>query len=294
MTTLTSTTDVSRAQASPFAAASLFSLEGRTAVLTGASGFLGRAMARGLLANGARLVALGRSERLAGEAASWRGEFGEDRVVDHRLDMDDGDELSDRLMQIAATERVDVLVNNAHDLGPATGFNDPSGRIESDEALAAIERNLAAGVGWAAATCRVFGGQMRAQGRGSIVNISTMYAKVAPDPALYEGTEFMNPVGYAPSKAGLEALTRYLASFWGADGVRVNAIAPGPFSNTEDQTANSVDPDDPFLLRLKERTCLGRTGRSGELVGALLYLASEASSYVTGQTLVVDGGWTVR
>ena len=89
------------------------------------------------------------------------------------------------------------------------------------------------------------------------------------------------------------AFTRYTASFWGPHNVRSNAILPGPFSNTQDTGPNSVSEGNFFLERLKARTCLGRTGRPEELVGALLFLASDASSYVTGQAIVVDGGWTV-
>ena len=133
---------------------------------------------------------------------------------------------------------------------------------------------------------------MKAARRGSIVNVATMYAVVAPSPRLYEGTRFMNPPGYSAAKAGMLAFTRYVAAFWGQYGIRSNAILPGPFSNTEDAGSNSVNAGDPFLDRLKDRTCLGRIGHPSELVGALLFLASDASSYVTGQGLLVDGGWT--
>jgi NAD(P)-dependent dehydrogenase (short-subunit alcohol dehydrogenase family) len=119
-----------------------------------------------------------------------------------------------------------------------------------------------------------------------------MYAVVAPRPTLYEGTTFLNPPAYSASKAAMIAFTRYVASFWGRYGIRANAILPGPFSNTEDAGPNSVQAGDPFIEKLKANTCLGRIGRAGELAGALLFLASEASSYVTGQSIVVDGGWT--
>jgi gluconate 5-dehydrogenase len=89
------------------------------------------------------------------------------------------------------------------------------------------------------------------------------------------------------------AFTRYVASFWGLYGIRANAILPGPFSNTQDQGANTVRDDDPFLERLKARTCLGRVGKPEDLAGALLFLASDASSFVTGHGLMVDGGWTI-
>jgi gluconate 5-dehydrogenase len=109
---------------------------------------------------------------------------------------------------------------------------------------------------------------------------------------LYEGTNFMNPPGYSAAKAAMLAFTRYTASFWGPHGVRANAILPGPFSNTEDLGPNSVR-DNSFLERLSSRTCLNRFGRPEELAGALLFLASDASSYVTGHALTVDGGWTI-
>ena len=134
---------------------------------------------------------------------------------------------------------------------------------------------------------------MKQHHRGSIINIATMYALVAPSPHLYEGTAFLNPPGYSAAKAGMVALTRYMASFWGPAGIRANAILPGPFSNTQDTGSNAVRGDEAFLDRLRQRTCLGRIGRPAELIGALLFLASDASSYMTGQTLVVDGGWTI-
>lgn len=274
-------------------AASLFSLEGKSAVLTGATGFLGRTMARALLANGARLIALGRSDRLDPLTKEWAAEFGSDRVRSYRVDMYDLEALGAVLETIVDQEMpADVLVNNAHELGPQTGFNTPDGSLEA-ATLEQWMRNLTGGVYWAALTTQKIGGTMKKRGGGSIVNISTMYARVAPSPRLYDGTDLMNPPGYSAAKAGLVALTRYTASFWGAYGVRANAILPGPFTNTDDSGPNSVAAADPFLERLKDRTCLARTGRPHELVGALLFLASDASSYVTGHELVVDGGWTV-
>jgi NAD(P)-dependent dehydrogenase (short-subunit alcohol dehydrogenase family) len=269
----------------------LFSLEGRTALLTGASGFLGRTFARALLGNGARLIAVGRSPRLDELSAEWGREFGADRVRAHRVDMYDVPAFSAVLDEIATREAVDVLVNNAYEMGPNTGFNTPQGTLET-ATLEQWTRHFTSGIYWPALTVQTLGPGMIARGRGSIVNISTMYALVAPDPRLYEGTSFLNPPGYSSAKAGMLAFTRYVASFWGRHGIRANAILPGPFSNTEDVTGNSVDAADPFLDRLAQRTSLGRTGRANELVGALLFLASDASSYVTGHALVVDGGWT--
>ncbi len=272
---------------------SLFSLKGKTAVLTGASGFLGRTFCRTLLANGVRVVALGRSERLETEAAQWARDFGENSITVERIDMYDSAALNRTCDAIAEREaRIDILVNNAHELGAATGFNVPEGSLENST-FDQWQRNLQGGVYWSVQTTQRIGIRMKSQGSGSIINIATMYASVAPRPQLYEGTASLNPPGYSASKAALVAFTRYTASFWGNFGVRANCISPGPFSNTEDVAGqNSVNEDSPFVERLKGYTVLNRIGRPGELCGALLFLASDASSYVTGQDLRVDGGWT--
>ena len=271
----------------------LFSVSGKTVVLTGASGFLGRTFARALLINGARLVALGRSERLLREGKAWAKEYGEANASVHQVDMYDIAGLTETLSRIAEQETsIDVLVNNAHELGPATGFNVPQGSLD-DASFDSWMRNLTGGVYWAALATQKLGVKMKQQGAGSIINISTMYALVAPRPQLYQDTNFVNPPAYSASKAALLSFTRYVASFWGQYGIRANAILPGPFSNTEDLEAkNAVQRDSPFIERLKGFTCLGRIGEPHELVGALLLLASDASSYMTGQGIVVDGGWT--
>jgi gluconate 5-dehydrogenase len=270
----------------------LFSLEGKTAVLTGASGFLGRTFA--LLANGARVVALGRSERLKKEAEIWSEQFGPDKIAVHQIDMYDVPALNTLCDTIAATEAsIDILINNAHELGSATGFNVPEGSLENST-FDQWQRNFQGGVYWAVQTTQRLGIKMKEQHCGSIINIATMYATVAPRPGLYEGTTSLNPPGYSASKAALAAFTRYTASFWGTSGVRANCISPGPFSNTEDigTGQNAVQEDSPFVQRLKGYTVLNRIGRPIELVGALLFLASDASTYVTGQNFNIDGGWT--
>jgi NAD(P)-dependent dehydrogenase (short-subunit alcohol dehydrogenase family) len=271
----------------------LFSVARKTVVLTGASGFLGRTFVRTLLANKARVVALGRSERLLHEAEDWAKEYGEQNISVHRVDMYDIPALSQTLEHIIQLEpSIDVLVNNAHELGAGTGFNVPEGALE-EATFEGWMRNLTGGVYWAALTTQRLGARMKQQGRGSIINISTMYAVVAPRPQLYQGTNFVNPPAYSASKAALLSFTRYVASFWGQYGIRANAILPGPFSNTEDLSSNNaVQQNSPFLERLKSFTSLGRIGQPQELAGALLLLASDASSFITGQGLVVDGGWT--
>jgi gluconate 5-dehydrogenase len=270
----------------------LFSLDGRTAVVTGGAGFLGRTLCAALLENGARVVVLGRSDRLDEEAARWSQTYGDDRVRAIKVDMFDRPALERAAESLAAEEQPSILVNNAHEMGPGTGFNTEDGTLENADWDQWV-RNFSGGVWWPALLAQKLGAGMRERGGGSIVNIASMYALVAPSPALYEGMAFANPPGYSAAKAGMVALTRYIASFWGRWGVRANAILPGPFSNTEDDGPNAVPGDDPFLDRLRARTTLGRVGEPNELAGALLFLASDASTYVTGHALVVDGGWTI-
>lgn len=275
-----------------YEAQTLFSLEGRTVLLTGASGFLGRTIAETVLSNGASLAAMGRSERMEEIAGYWADRFGKDRVRPVRVDMTNHSAfvaaVDDLLSEIGT---IDVLINNAHDLSPDAGFNTPEGHLEEAD-LKQVQSNLDGGVLWPLTAIQKVGSGMRSAGRGSIINVASMYGLVAPSPKLYEGTDFLNPPGYSTSKGAMLALTRYVASFWGPYGIRSNALVPGPFSNTQEKGPNTVTPKDPFITRLSERTALGRIGRREELAGAVLFLASDASSFVTGHALVVDGGWT--
>ena len=196
---------------------------------------LGRTFALALLANGARVVALGRSERLQAEAKGWANEFGADKISVKQIDMYDTTALNDLCDAIAAEEKtIDVLINNAHELGASTGFNVPEGVTRAGELRALDEEPTGRRVLGGADDAAVGGADERGEARGSIVNIATMYATVAPRPQLYEGTSSLNPPGYSASKAALAAFTRYTASFWGTSGVRANCLSPGPFSNTED------------------------------------------------------------
>lgn len=271
----------------------LFDVRGKTVFMTGASGFLGRTMTRALLANGARIVAVGVFDRFARFRDAVRNEFGKDRFTAYEADLDDAGQFRTVLETIAAREGyIDVIINNAHTLGTKTGFNSMSGLLEN-ASLDQIQANLSGGVLWPFLAVQILGRAMIERRRGSVINIASMYAVIAPNPRLYDGTSFLNPAGYSIAKAGMLAFTRYVASFWGQYNIRCNALLPGPFPNTEERTENSVTRGDIFLERLQERTCLNRVGKPSDLTGALLFLASDASSYMTGQALVVDGGWTI-
>lgn len=277
-----------------YRAADLFDLSGKKALITGASGYLGRTMVQVLLENGASVVALGSSDRFDayGRSMLERQEMA-GRFVPYRVNFDDAAALAMTLKEIQDHEGfIEIVVNNAHALGARTGFNGRDGALENATS-AQIQANLDGGVLWPLSIAQALGRRMREHGRGSIINVASMYAVVAPNPRLYEGTTFLNPAGYSAAKAAMLALTRYIASFWGPDGIRCNALLPGSFPNVETKTENSVSEGDFFVNRLAERTCLRRVGRPRDLAGALLFLASDASAYVTGQALQVDGGWTI-
>lgn len=270
----------------------LFNLCGKTIVVTGACGYLGRHFVRGLLGAGGRVVMMSHSQALDEHVRAYANEFGPSQVAASQVDFYQLDLLDSSLRQLVSQEQVDVLVNNAFDFSSRTGFNTPDGELESstfDQWRCAFE----SGIYWAVRTTQILGSQMKERREGSIINVSSMYGVVSPNPKLYEGTRFFNPPSYGVAKAGLLAFTRYVSSYWGKYNVRCNALVPGAFSNTEDQSYNAVAPNDAFVKRLEERTLLNRIGRPRDLLGALIFLASDASSYITGQTIVVDGGWTV-
>lgn len=269
-----------------------FDLSGKTVLLTGASGFFGRYISEAFLAAGGAVVMLGRSEKLKEIEGNFVKKYGKAKVSAYQVDFYDLPKFKKVLHEVTRRHKIDILINNAFDFSTKTGFNAPDGRLEEstyEQWLAAFE----SGIYWAVLTTQIVGGQMMARKSGSIINISTMYAQVAPSPELYRGTTKFNPPSYGAVKAGLSALTRYTASFWAEYNIRANTISPGPFSNLETITANSVAAQDPFLSRLRYRTLLGRTGHPRDLLGTLIFLASDASSYMTGQNIAIDGGWTV-
>lgn len=135
---------------------------------------------------------------------------------------------------------------------------------------------------------RAVGNAMAENGGGSVVLFSSMYGSVSPDPRIYEKPMNPNPIEYGVGKAGIQQLTRYLAVHFGKSGVRCNAISPGPFPNP------NIQRDQPaFIERLSKKVPLGRVGQSPEIAGAVAFFVSDASTFITGQNLAVDGGWTV-
>jgi NAD(P)-dependent dehydrogenase (short-subunit alcohol dehydrogenase family) len=250
----------------------LFSLAGRTAVVTGASAGLGERLARVLAAAGAQTAVIARRadalERLAAEVPG---------VIALPADLSEAGQVRDvaaRALDVLGG-RVDVLVNNAAYIA--------GGITAEDETLEQIQRTLAVNLVAPILLAQAFVPGMRAHGSGSIVNVTSMVAAV--------GIGRFPQAAYAASKGGLESITREWAAQWSRHGVRVNNLAPG-FVATE-MTESVIDHErvQAWILR---NTLIPRHGVPEDFDGALLFLASDASRYVTGQTLRVDGGWTAR
>lgn len=265
----------------------LFSLEGKTAVLTGAGGFFGRYFAEALLDSGANVILLERSP----ETMGFLSERVRDRCKSFFADLYDHKAAQNCYRKILSDNRVDILINNAFDFSQKTGFNTLAGKLEN-AIFEQLQACFESGVYWAIQATQIFGYAMKKQGNGSIVNICSMYAVVVPSPDLYEGTDKFNPPGYSMAKAGLLQFTKYTASFLSPE-VRVNAISPGAIPNTESQGPNAITGSNPVLERLSRKILLKRMGHPQDLIGALIFLASDASSYITGQNIIIDGGLTV-
>jgi len=247
-------------------------LSGRLALVTGASGKLGPVWIGALAEASARVVGIDVSPAEVDGAESVE-------VAD----------VTDRDSLLALRERLgaipDVLVNNAGIDQPPSG--DAGSLAIEDVPLDDFRRVLDVNLAGTFLATQVFGSAMRDAGRGSIVNIGSLYATIAPDPAMYDhlGLEppFLKPPAYGASKAGVVSLTRYFARLWGPHGVRVNALSPGG-------VLGGQDPE--FLRKFTARTPLRRLAEGADLAAPLLFLASDESSYVTGHELRVDGGFT--
>lgn len=251
---------------------SLFDLDGRVAVVTGASSGLGSRFARVLHAAGATVVV---SARRADRLEQLADDLGE-RVLVVPGDVSsasDRDELVDAALEELGT--IDVLVNNA-----GIGRTNPAEDEPLDDWNDVVEVNITA----VFHLCQLAARTMLDAGAGSIVNVASILGLVASAP--------INQASYVASKGAVVALTRELGCQWARRGVRVNALAPGWFPS--EMTQESMIEDDASMAFVRRNTPMGRMGHEHELDGALLYLASDASTFVTGQTLAVDGGWTAR
>jgi NAD(P)-dependent dehydrogenase (short-subunit alcohol dehydrogenase family) len=257
----------------------LFSLEGRIAVVTGGLGQLGRQFTAAMIGNGARVAVL--DQRESPKSTS-------DRCMYLSADV------CDRLSVESALARIEhewgtphILVNNAALDSPPDAPANVNGPFETYPEDV-WRRVLDVNVTGTFLCCQTIGGRMAAAGAGSVINVASIYGLVSPDQRIYEyrrqGQQgFYKPAAYSASKSALLNLTRYLATYWAPRNVRVNTVSfAGVFNNQ----------DDAFLREYTKRVPLGRMAREDEYNGAIVFLASDASSYMTGANLVLDGGYT--
>jgi NAD(P)-dependent dehydrogenase (short-subunit alcohol dehydrogenase family) len=256
-----------------------FRLDGKTVVLTGAAGIIGSQVVLAFVEAGARVCAIDRNtallkQKLGPEHAS---------LLHCAADVTSRESLMKARKKFESKWGVaDALLNNAATKSP--NFFEPFETFPLEDWNEVMSVNLTG----AMLTAQVFGTPMAERGRGSIVNTLSIYGIVGPDQRIYEGSMYLGrpintPAVYGASKAGLWGLTKYLATYWGHRGVRVNAITPGGVSSGQ---------NDVFMQHYSNRVPLGRMAEAGDVASAMRYLASDASKYVTGHNLVVDGGWT--
>ncbi len=262
-----------------------FDLSGRVAVVTGGAGLLGEQFCRTLCTAGAHVVI---ADIAAAPAENLANALGE-KALAIPTDISSPESVHRMVAQaLAAFGRLDILVNNAAmdaKFDQEAWQTQPTGAFE-DFPLEVWQKALEVNLTGAFLCCQAAVKPMLQQGKGVIVNLASIYAISGPDQRMYDlpgRTKHYKPVYYSVTKAGILGLTRYLATYYAGKNIRVNALSPGGVFN---------DHDPAFVEAYAARTVLGRMAAKDELNGALLFLVSDASSYMTGANLIVDGGWT--
>lgn len=265
----------------------LFNLNNQIAVVTGCMGLLGPIWSLGLLEAGAKVVGIDLpGSKISDRFNKLTKEYGNDKIKFYKADILDKSSLKKTLLQIKKDFGIPtILLNNA-------GIDQPPSTTTKNYYLEDIPIEISrkifdVNVLGTFNMIQVFGSEMKKLGQGSIINIASHYAIVVPDPDFYKHIKtnppFLKPIMYGPSKAAVIALTKRMAVEWGPYNIRVNSISPGGLFNHQDPK---------FLKKYEQKVPLGRMGIDHELIGPLIFLASKASSYVTGFNLVIDGGFT--
>lgn len=264
----------------------LFSLQGRVAIVTGALGLLGQQHCRALTEAGASVVVCD----LDGDKCRALAETLGPRAIGIGVDITNPDSigtLKDETLK--RYQKLDILVNNAA-INDAVEHSVSKTDVSQFEnyALSHWKKSIDVNVTGNFLCNQILGTEMTRRGSGSIIQIASTYGIVAPDQRLYRDAQgnqtFYKAVSYPVSKAAILSMTRYLAAYWGGTGVRINALSPGGVENGQ---------DDFFIASYAARTPMGRMARPTDYKGALIFLASDASGYMNGANLVVDGGWTI-
>jgi len=268
---------------------SLFRLDGRVAIITGGAGLLGKEFSRALASYGAHVVIADIKGDKSKVVAQKITSMGLPEAIGIEVDVSNKDSV-DKMVQSVLKKfgRIDILVNNAA-LDPKfdTKHWDEHNNLFENYPLELWNKSIAVNLTGAFLCSQAVAKPMLKQGKGVIVNISSTYGLVGPDQRLYEKNDShqrsYKPVAYSVTKSAILGLTRYLATYWAGKNIRVNALTPGGVYDNHDTE---------FVHKYTYRTPLKRMADKSEYCGALLFLVSDASSYMTGANLVVDGGWT--
>ncbi len=263
----------------------MFDLSGRVITVTGGLGQLGRQYTNTLLDAGANVALLDLVTEIP------EGVFknaGQENFLFVQTDITSKESLTDARDQVVKKwGKIDGLINNAALDSPPNAPESETGPFE-EYPMESWDKVIDVNLKGTFLCCQVFGSEMAGNNYGSIINIGSTYGYVSPDQSLYEyrrqrGETFFKPVAYSASKSGVYNLTRYLAAYWGKKGVRVNTLTPGGVFNNQ---------EDLFLENYCARVPMGRMAEEDEYNGAIVFLLSDASRYMTGSNLIIDGGWT--
>jgi NAD(P)-dependent dehydrogenase (short-subunit alcohol dehydrogenase family) len=254
----------------------LFDVSGQVVVITGACGLIGKVVAEAFHARGSKLVL---TDIGNAQPEHYAASLGDD-TIGHACDVSKASDVADLVNDtINSFKRVDVLIN-CHQFKPK-GFLEAKAESFPEELWDAV---IGVNLTGTFLTCRDFGRVMLEQGKGSIVNFASTYGVVSSNPDLYEGNSLGNPLAYSVSKAGVIMLTKYLGAYWAARGVRVNCVSPHGVSNNHESG---------FIDKFSAKSPMRRLMQANDIIGAVLFLASDASSYATGSNVLVEGGWTI-
>ena len=260
----------------------LLDMKGRLCLITGASGSIGSVLSETICELGADLIIVDKDLGKLNKLKKTLEKKWENNIYSYECDIEYETERKKLFRKINAKfSNLNCLVNNAAFTGSSKlkGWNEPLEKQSLETWRRAFEVNLTAAFHF----CQLFFPLLKISKGSNIINISSIYGDYAPDWSIYENTSMNNPAAYSVSKAGLNHLTKYLASYF-APNVRVNTISPGGMKRNQDKQ---------FVKKYKNKTLLKRMSKEDDLRGALAYLATDLSEYVTGQNLRVDGGWGI-
>jgi len=255
-----------------------FDLTGKVALVVGGGGYLGKPICRALAEHGANVIVADLNKE---SAEKVRGLLANNGFAAEVIELDIGCEEDVKAAVKSIVNRhgsLDIVVN-------LTTYS--TGKSMEKMDLAEWERGLRISLSGAFVLSQEAGRVMVTQGSGSIIQFSSMYGKISPDPRIYTPKYNVNPIDYGVAKAGILQMVRYQAVMLAPAGVRVNSIVPGTFPNPVGQGG-----DTEFVKKLSDKVPMARVGDAEEIIGAVVFLASDAASYITGTEIVIDGGWT--